>query len=583
MTTVPRFIAILITLLYSGYGQCQHTWIDSLKIVAFESAAQDSGKVNTLNQISDFYSFTEPDSAFLYAQQALSLAEQIKYETGKFWAIVYTNKALYVLGNYALELSFAFQAIPLAQALHDPHALGWSFGMLGDCYFNLGKYDTALFYYRMVKHLAERDSILDLFSIYSCLVPVFAHLHKPDSALYYARRGLTLQATNPLLNGSDAKGNAARCLVFRFMGEAFAANSNSDSALYYFERSLANGERNLLHINTIDVYNGIAAEYAKLKRPRQAILYAQKILNNDVLLKYPFGYLKAANNMTAAYGQLHIPDSTLKYLGIAYGVNDSLYNRDKTIAIQNVFFNQRQREKDIAHATEKLNDRYLLYFSLALMAVLIIIVIFVLRNKRLRELQVVRNDIADDLHDDIGSALSSISIMSDLAKRRAPEVSALLVSIEENTSAIQDNMGDIVWSIKSHNDRFENVLQRMQVFANEILDTKDIQVDFEVAEDIIGIQLNINQRKNFYLFFKEVINNAAKHSHASKITIVLSRVNKRMQMIVTDNGKGFDPSRLFNGNGMMTLRKRAAELSGTCNVESSNGRGCAVILQFKIT
>ena len=90
----------------------------------------------------------------------------------------------------------------------------------------------------------------------------------------------------------------------------------------------------------------------------------------------------------------------------------------------------------------------------------------------------MRNSIADDLHDDIGSTLSSISIMSELAKAKSPEALSLLASIGESTITIQENMSDIVWAIKSENDRFENVLQRMNQFASEILDAKNIELGF---------------------------------------------------------------------------------------------------------
>jgi tetratricopeptide (TPR) repeat protein len=116
-----------------------------------QTSGRSQQSIFTLNSISDFYTQTEPDSAFAYAQQALALAEELNFDKGKFWAIVSTNKALYMLGNYALQLSFAFKAYPPGQKLNDLHARGWSLGMLGDCYFNLGAYSTALDYYRQVK------------------------------------------------------------------------------------------------------------------------------------------------------------------------------------------------------------------------------------------------------------------------------------------------------------------------------------------------------------------------------------------------------------------------------------------------
>src|SRR6188474_450737 len=104
-------IWLFMLLLYSVAAYSQPTYIDSLKHIA--ATQRDTIKVLTLQSISDFYTSSEPDSAFAYGQQALALAEELNFNRGKFWAIVAINKALYMLGNYALELGFAFKAVPL--------------------------------------------------------------------------------------------------------------------------------------------------------------------------------------------------------------------------------------------------------------------------------------------------------------------------------------------------------------------------------------------------------------------------------------------------------------------------------------
>ena len=195
----------------------------------------------------------------------------------------------------------------------------------------------------------------------------------------------------------------------------------------------------------------------------------------------------------------------------------------------------------------------------------------------------MRNSIADDLHDDIGSTLSSISILSELAKEKSPDAKSLLDSIGENTQSIQENMSDIVWSLNAKNDRFENVLYRMNQFASEIFEAKNIALDFTSDASLSALKLTMKQRKNLYLFFKEAVNNAAKHSDAKKISIHIFQKDHHVEMIISDDGKGFDTSQTFHGNGMSTLKKRIEELSGYLKIQSHLNEGTVVELKFKIT
>ena len=173
--------------------------------------------------------------------------------------------------------------------------------------------------------------------------------------------------------------------------------------------------------------------------------------------------------------------------------------------------------------------------------------------------------------------------MSELALAKSSDVSPLLTSIGESTTTIQENMSDIVWTIKSGNDRFEDVTQRMNQFASEILDAKNIELDFKTDTSLASSKLTMEQRKNFYLFFKEAINNAAKYADAKKVSVCIAQRDHNVEMKISDDGKGFDTATIFSGNGMNTLKKRAAELNGKFKIAAQVNEGTAVQLNFKIT
>lgn len=569
-------------LLYSPAAYTQNDWIDSVKRVLVTQKA-DTNKVWTLKMLSEAYQQSYPDSGFYFARQALDLAEKLQFDRGIFWSIVYINKSLYILGNYALELDYAFKAYPLGKKLNDPYTIGWANGMIGDCYFNLGEYDSSIRYYREILKSAEQSSIIDLFSLYSALVPVFINLHQYDSALLYAKKGYELFKSNPLLNKGDDDTKYAKSYLYRFLGEAFAGKEYYDSALFYYHLSIPFSEIIHSETNKIDVFNLLAKLYEEKSNPDSATWYAKKVLNEKMINRYPVGFLKAANTLADIYELQNKPDSTLKYLRLALAIKDSLFNRENTIAIQNIFFKEQEKQKEVAAAKSTLQSQYRIYFLIALFAVLIIILGIIIRNRRIRQLQNMRNSIADDLHDDIGSTLSSISIMSELAKEKSPEASTLLTAIGESASSIQENMSDIVWTINPKNDRLENVLQRMNQFATEILDVKNIELDFTNDGTFATSKLTMDQRRNFYLFFKEAINNAAKYAEAKKVTVCVTKKDHHIEMNIFDDGNGFETDKIFNGNGMHTLKKRAAELHADFNIRSHINEGTAVKLKFKIT
>lgn len=207
------------------------------------------------------------------------------------------------------------------------------------------------------------------------------------------------------------------------------------------------------------------------------------------------------------------------------------------------------------------------------------------------KLQDVRNRIASDLHDEIGSTLSSIALYSEVAhkivKQKAPEVNSLLAQINESTIAMMEALGDIVWTINTRNDRFDNIINRMNAYAIERMEPLNCKVKMETGENIFSTKLNMEQRKNVYLVFKEAVNNAAKYSGCKNLFITLSASNRQFNMKVTDDGKGFDPlsfgdGRGEAGNGLQNMRKRARELNGNISINSTTKDGTNIELKFEL-
>ena len=207
----------------------------------------------------------------------------------------------------------------------------------------------------------------------------------------------------------------------------------------------------------------------------------------------------------------------------------------------------------------------------------------------------VRDKIAGDLHDEIGSTLSSISLSSTIIQKKMEgkenEVSSLLNQISTNTDEMMEAISDIVWSINTKNDHFEQVIDRMRAFAVEMTESKNILLHFDVNEKVEQLHLDMIQRKNFYLIFKEAINNATKYAACKNMWVTISlNGNKKLSMIIKDDGKGFETgmadekkwNEIKGGNGLDNMYRRAAEIKGQLNVDSRLNEGTTISLQFSL-
>lgn len=204
------------------------------------------------------------------------------------------------------------------------------------------------------------------------------------------------------------------------------------------------------------------------------------------------------------------------------------------------------------------------------------------------QIERMRNRIAQDLHDEIGSTLSSISLFSEVLKNADKNLSersqSLLEKISDSSSEMMESMNDIVWTIKADNDRFEEVLNRMRAFAVNTTECRGIQLEFFVHEEAEDLNLNMELRKNFYLIFKEALNNAIKYANPSKIKIDVSVQQKKLQMTIQDNGSGFDQQAvlkdrtLMGGNGVRGMHARASKIGAELIIESILSEGTTVSL-----
>jgi ligand-binding sensor domain-containing protein/signal transduction histidine kinase len=207
------------------------------------------------------------------------------------------------------------------------------------------------------------------------------------------------------------------------------------------------------------------------------------------------------------------------------------------------------------------------------------------RISQLIHLQKIRNRIATDLHDDIGSTLTNISLLSEMTRKNLQsqgEARTFLYRISEEVQGSSQALDDIVWSINTNNDTLEQTVARMRRYAAEIFDGANIHYELKLDEQFAQRRLNMEQRRDCFLVFKEVINNIYKHAAATHVFIELWPDRNQLYMKITDNGKGFDPNIITHRNGIKNIRQRVEKWKGEVYIESSPGTGTVTRLHFPL-
>ena len=196
----------------------------------------------------------------------------------------------------------------------------------------------------------------------------------------------------------------------------------------------------------------------------------------------------------------------------------------------------------------------------------------------------LRNKISTDLHDEIGSTLSSISIMSDLVVQKSTEEKTLRVAheIRENAVVLMERMEDIVWSINPKNDSLENLLLRIKRFAAHVFEAKNIDYEIHISAGIDHLALPMEVRQHIYLILKEGINNVVKHAACTRAVIEVTYQQAVLHIRLADNGKGFDISAPTSGHGVGSMKNRAAAMKMNFTLSSAVGKGTTIDVQLKI-
>jgi signal transduction histidine kinase len=189
-----------------------------------------------------------------------------------------------------------------------------------------------------------------------------------------------------------------------------------------------------------------------------------------------------------------------------------------------------------------------------------------------------------DLHDEIGSSLSGINMLGQLAKQQLENhenqaATQLLQKINTYTAEMIGKVSDMAWLLKPGQDSLVTLVKKIKTYSFVSAASKNIQVKFDVQEMNVP-ELSIHQRKAIYLISKEAINNAVKYADCKNIYYQINSAGNTLRLLISDDGKGFSATNANEGNGLKNMQVRAEEIKAVLTINSSPCSGTTIELEL---
>ncbi|MHA4739432.1 tetratricopeptide repeat-containing sensor histidine kinase [Dyadobacter sp. MSC1_007] len=530
-------------------------------------------------------------------QYRSSLAIKFEKDQSDYTAIVYNDLGFLfrLKGEYEKEIEWLLKARRLGEKLNDPYTTSLAATNLATANSNLGNSAAALKYIKEAIAIREKSrDVVGLTNNYNSLARFL--IDSLPAAIHYQKLALKYSEQ------SGVKGNIAASYGTMAMllgkqgkyGESLAFEKKAIAIFKELGDKPKQADRNLTAANmALKLGDPVAAEQffdksfilaseIKSKSNLRDLFYHKSIYYRDK--KDYFNaydsfkkYVAYKDSLIQQETQSNVAELQLKY---------ETEKKDNQIALLNTESRLRKLQIEKQNFTRNgIIAGVLILFLLAG----VLFNRFKLKKKIEQQQALInfRNDVARDLHDDIGSTLTSIKILSEISSNNLSKdqekAGTYLKKITEQSTHIQQEMSDIVWAITPDNDKLGNMLVRMREFINHTLEPKNIMTDFAVDEQALSSSLNMHQRRDFFLIFKEAINNIAKYSAANTVKINLRKTQGQILLSITDDGIGFDLLKESSSNGVKNMKARAAGLHGTIDITTKPGAGTMVRLTIPVS
>ncbi|MES2796889.1 MAG: tetratricopeptide repeat protein [Bacteroidota bacterium] len=591
-------------------ASAQNNYIDSLKnwIKTHPQSQFDSLKIVNYHRLSYRLAEIEPVEAWKYAYEVDKLALKAKVKVGHSMSKINFAILEKMDGNYEKSQEYYLSAMQIAEKV------GWTRGVaiclnnIGEGYKELAQFDKCIEYTNKAVELNESlDQKRGIANNFEVIGDAYYLSGKHGLALDYFKKGFELAKF-----ADDNYQITGRLLTD--IGKVYSALKSYHLSNKYFEEAAKLNLKNKEKLQLITTF----IEHGKSYRSQGELVKAVELFKKGLIPANELNYSKLRSEL---YRELSTTNHMLGDLEMALedfhihkAIDDQIAK--KKIATRNEvirlrlesYFKEKEniklkqiKEDQESEIQSKASWIGLLVAALVLGIFGSVYWFYQSRIQNLNKIQIaqaetirqmkmseqIRKQLARDLHDDMGSTLSSISILSQVAEKEMNtkdlQAKNLLNKINRNSQRMLDTMNDIVWTTQPVNDTLDSISIKIREFAAEMFDAKDINYTIDIDESLLEYKLPANQVYNFYLIVKEAINNIAKYAKAKNVTVGISMVKNWLQLIIKDDGVGFAYNKIKDkGNGLKNMERRSQDLSGKLTFFSKTNEGTTLILEFPL-
>jgi signal transduction histidine kinase len=517
---------------YEYMGELQEAsenYTTALKLADIINNPKMQLKLNN-NLASVFIELKEYKQANVYASKAYEMAETIKDTAEMGSSLINLGITEMHISKNSLAMKHFNETIKISNEVHDVTLAGDARLNEGDIYTNENKFKIAQYEYEQVYSMAKKLGMpyYKLYSLFS-------------------------------------------------LANMYNQKNDLDRAIDYTKQAIAIGKKLGAKDELTEMYNTLSVLLEKKGNTKDALTYRKKYeaLNDSIM----------SAQVKTNISRLQIQYKTAK--------------QDKQIAEQNLLL-----EKN--HSTIQRKNTLLLFSVIGIIILLLLIIVgyrFYRQRQKLQEQTLLnfqkehevirlkaemqgreeeRSRISGEIHDDIGSALTTIMYLSNNLNEKDGKVKTQIANkINATAGEVVDKMNEIIWSMNKNFDTVDDLLTYIRYHAVELLDSRGICHQFNLPAEIPQLTLSGEQRRNIYLVIKEALHNIIKHAEAKKVTFGFE-ICSELSIIIHDDGKGIDDNEKSKfGNGLRNMQRRMETLGGTFTISSHEGTTVKITLSLQ--